>query len=198
MSYVIGIDPSITATGVCVLYDNRQPRLYTCKAPDTSTSLGSRLYRLQVVVATAALPTGSAPLLAGIESPISPIAAGKAGSGAGFNNNLMAYGVLYEMLGKFRVPYVEVAPKQRAMIATGNGNAKKDQVVNAFNGLMIPHECIKLDNNQVDAFYIAMAAAEVYALSDKQKTKPFKPFTGWLDLEDKCYDMIETLEIQLP
>lgn len=196
MAYVIGIDPSITATGVCLLRDNGPPKLLTVTAgSNPSRSLAKRLHHLGVALATASLPTGTTPLLAAIETPISPLALSKSRGGAGYNNNVMAYGVCYEMLGKFRIPYVEVTPHQRAMIATGKGNSNKDKVVDAWNGLMIEHDSIKIDHNQIDAFFIAMAAAERYAIDGIRK---FAPHCGWLNLDDRIYDMLEGLEIHAP
>lgn len=192
MSFVIGIDPSLNGTGVCILYSDRLPRLLTVTAgKDTGNCFARRLTLLQAALRAACLPATSTPLLAAIETPISPLALSKSRGGGGYNNNVMAYGTCYEMLGRFRVPYIDVTPNQRAMIATGKGNAKKEDVVKAWDGLMIAHDSIKIDHNQVDAFFIAMAAAEV--ISDK-----FKPFTGWLDLDDRVYDMLETLEIRRP
>ncbi len=198
MSYVIGIDPSITSTGVCVLHSDRPPRLYTVGQPKSSApkSLGSRLWHLQCSLLTAAVPTGTRPLLAAIETPISPLALSRGMGGGGFNTNIMAYAIAYEMLGKNRIPYIEVSPMQRAMIATGKGNAKKEDVVKAWDGLRIESESIKVDHNQIDAFFIAMAAAEV-AVS-QGLAAIYEPFTGWLNLDDRIYDMLEKLEIQEP
>ena len=199
MSYIIGIDPSLNNTGVCILYSDRPPKLLTVTAgSSTAKPLGQRLWHLQTALQAAVLPTGTSPLLAAIETPISALAVTPQNGGSGHNNNMMAYAAAYLILGKNRIPYVEVSPGQVKMIATGTGNAKKDKVVEAWNGLMIEHDSIKIDHNQVDAFFIAMAGAEVYASKHVGHVtgKPFKPYTGWLNLDDRIYDMLEKLEIQ--
>lgn len=207
MTYVMGIDPSITATGVCLLYNDKEPKYVTCGSPKKLRSidgggdmpLGLRLWNLQCTVATR-IERDSNPLLIGIETPISPLALGKFG-GTGFNNNIMAYAMVYEMCGKFRIPYVQISTHQRAMIATGMGNSKKDEVVASYRSIIALRgdEHVASNDNEIDAYWLAMGAAEVWNGRDfKLEQKPFVPFRGWLDFSDKTYDMLETLTIERP
>ena len=191
----MGIDPSITASGVCLLYNDRPPVFKTVGEP-SGKPLSKRLWHLQTKLITS-LDQKSNPLLVGIETPISPLALGKMG-GAGFNNNIMAYAMAYEMLGKFRLPYVEISTKQRAMIATGNGSSNKEEVTEAYFHLEDENGYLLIDpeanHNEIDAYWLAMGAAEVLALTGGS----FIPFGGWLELTCNTYDMLERLEIQEP
>ena len=186
MSYVLGIDPSISATGVCLLYDDKPPVFKTVGEKDSQKPLSKRLWHLQTKL-IGCLDQKSNPLLVAIETPISPLALRGFG-GTGFNNNLMAYAMAYEMMGKFNLPYVEISTKQRAMIATGKGNSDKNEVIEAFCNI---HD-IEVNHNEIDAYWLAMGAAEVYAQSNQRL---FVPYGNWLELDDRTYDMIDKLEI---
>lgn len=200
MSYVLGIDPSITSTGVCLLHNDKAPTFHTLGTTKQKRSvdgggempLALRLWHLSATL-MGTLPPNSQPLLAAIETPISPLALTNVG-GTGFNNNIMAYAMAYEMLGKFRIPYVEVSTKQRALIATGKGNANKQEVTEAFfttNQDMFGNP----NHNEIDAYWLAMCAGEVY---QEQENSVYEPYGGWLELTDRAYDMLEQLEIQRP
>lgn len=211
MTYVLGIDPSITSTGVCLYHSDRPPKFHTIGAKKRNIDkiempLGLRLWHLHVALMSC-LPPNSRPLIAGIETPISPLAVNSRMGGTGFNTNVMAYAMCYEMLGKFRIPYVEFSPQQRAMIATGMGNANKDDVCEAYWEHHRTEEDLALNHNEIDAYWIAVGAAEVLAAdyqSDRDNLpvdglkRKFIPCEGWLNLDDKTYDMLEAREIQRP
>lgn len=189
MSYVLGIDPSITATGVCLIHDNKEPEYFTIGSP-SGKPLGKRLWHLSSLLMSC-IPMRTTPLLVAIETPLSPLAMNGYG-GAGFNNNVMAYGMAYEFCGKFKMPYIDVSTKQLKMVATGNGAGKKEGVIKAF------HEKVDdaiTDNNQIDAYWLAYAGWEVWCTNKNIDVE--LPY-GWLTLNDKTYDMLEKLEIQYP
>lgn len=211
MSYVVGIDPSITSTGVCLIFNDRPPKFYTEGTQKQKRKqdgggempLGLRLWHL-ICCIQSCMPPNTQPLLVAIEAPISPLALGSRG-GAGFNNNIMAYAMAYELCGKFRYPYVEFSPHQRAMIATGKGNSNKDDVCEAYWTLFQTEEDLARNNNEIDAYWLAMGAAEVLTAtnnrlqqSDFPTIKEMKPYGGWLELADNAYDMLEQKEIARP
>lgn len=205
VTYVIGIDPSITSTGVCLLHSDKPPKFHTVGAKKrnidkTEMPLALRLWHLHAALMSC-LPVNSQPLIAAIETPISPLAVNSRMGGTGFNTNIMAYAMCYEMLGKFRIPYVEFSPQQRAMIATGTGHADKTEVCEAFWTLHRSEESLNLNNNEIDAYWLAMGAAEVLNTEAVMKEFPlrsFKPFEGWINLPDRVYDMIEAREVYRP
>lgn len=195
----MGIDPSITATGVCRIHDNRPPHFHTEKTK-SDVDLGLRLWHLSCCI-WANTPPNTQPLLAVIETPVSPLALGKHMGGNGTVNNYYAYGVVYEMLGKFHVPYVEVAPTQLKVVATNKGNATKDEVVEAFWNNPKLDQSLIVNHNEIDAYWLAMIGWEVWELQRETQNSeyarmPRKPFGGWLDLSDKAYDVIDKLEIK--
>ena len=193
MKYIIGIDPSITSTGVCLMFDDRPPKFSTEGTKANELDLALRLWHLQCSI-WANVPANTQPLLAVVESPISPLALGAHG-GKGFNSHIMAYGVIYEMLGKFRIPYVEVAPRVRAVVATGNGNSSKEAVAESFDYCASLGPSTEVNHNEIDAWWLAMIGWEVLANNRTEQMAKI-PYGGWLDLSDKAYDAIEKLEIK--
>jgi len=191
MAYVLGIDPSITATGVCLIHDNKAPEYFTIGAK-SGMPLGKRLWHLSCLLASC-LPTGTTPLLGAIERAVPPLAYGPASGGKGYVANCMAYAMAYEMLGKFKISYVELSPKQRAMVATGGGNSNKAEVVASYYSKVDDSE--RRDDNQIDAYWLAYGGWEVLALTPNEK---LNNINWWLELNDKTYDMLESLEIQNP
>lgn len=147
---VIGVDPSIAATGIAW----PDGRLYTSRGPTKDGD--RRLVKLRddledgIVLARLLVPGGR--LLAVIEDlPARAMAAGLTGR---------AQGVVREILHRLEVPYVTVVPSTVKKQATGSGVAKKPQMREAWlnaEGIDDPGPEVddnQVDDNQVDAYWL--------------------------------------------
>jgi Holliday junction resolvasome RuvABC endonuclease subunit len=194
VSTVIGIDPSIRNTGVCILNNNDQRLVYNIKVSSKDVlPVQLNTIRKQILDIAFYYCSGKdACWLAVIEGPISPLALGAHG-GKGFNNNIMAIGCILSALAELELPTLIVAPNTRAKYATGKGNAKKDdvhQIARELFGLPLEH-----DNNAADALILAYMAAElVYCKHTTTGFQtPFTPKEGYRDMTDSAYDQIDSL-----
>ena len=138
---IMGIDPSLTATGIAL--------------PDgTTLTIRSkhrgmeRLADIRQVIIT---------LAAGIDLVI--IEGYSYGSGHGAHQLGELGGTLRLALWDAAIPYLEIAPTQRAKYATGRGNAAKNLVISelsARTGRTFP------DDNQADAYILYAMALDHY------------------------------------
>lgn len=193
MSTVIGIDPSILNTGLCILSNKRGKGLFNLTTTNKD-SLGERLLQLRTrFLELLTTNAQDACWLAAIEGPISPLALSPQMGGKGFNNNVMATGVLLTVLAELRIPTLVVAPMSRAKYATGKGNANKEAVHQTIRIVLgLPSSC---DHNLGDALVLAYMAAEVmYVHHEKTGFKePFTPKEGFKTMPDVAYDVIDLL-----
>lgn len=131
---VVGIDPSLTATGIATEADH-------WTAPEPRFTGDHRLHDLWLQVNMAV--TGDGPCLAVIEDlPTHAHGAGKTG---------MAHGIVRHCLLDNHVPYVVVTPATLKKYATGKGNATKADMRMALyqrTGADVR------DDNQVDAIWL--------------------------------------------
>jgi Holliday junction resolvasome RuvABC endonuclease subunit len=137
MTYIIGVDPSLTATGYC--YDSAWAATVTYpKGCDGDARLSALWEQLEN-----ALPVEREPSYAVIEDlPTHGMGAGKTG---------MAQGVVRLLLREFNIPYTAVTPATLKKFATGKGNASKPDMRMAL------YQRWKLDlsdDNQVDAWWL--------------------------------------------
>lgn len=194
MSTVIGIDPSIRNTGVCILSNNDRRLIYNIKVSNKD-SLPVQLNTMRNRILNMAFyhcRGNDACWLAVIEGPISPLALGNQG-GKGFNNNIMAIGCILSALAELELPTLIVAPNTRAKYATGKGNAKKDEVHQIAREIFdLPMEH---DNNAADALILGYMAAELVYCKHKSTgfQTPFIPKEGYRDMTDNAYDQIDSL-----
>lgn len=139
---VIGIDPSIAATGIAW----PDGSLYTSRGPTKDGD--RRLVKLRDDLTEGLRVHGwpTEELLAVIEDlPQRAMAAGLTGR---------AQGVVREVLHRFRVPYVTVVPSTLKKQATGSGVAKKDAMRAAWlHNEGIPDDP-SVDDNGVDAYWL--------------------------------------------
>lgn len=155
---IVGIDPSLTATGVAVLQvESRLWAVHTVasrpvrSAVPADLSMMKRMNSIRDKVET--LP-GLAPTLAVIEAPAFSKNNGMAHERAGL------WWKLYELAAvTWGVPVVVVKPNVRAMYATGKGNAGKDEVM-----LAVPRRYPDVqitNNNECDAVVLAAMGARL-------------------------------------
>lgn len=151
MTVAVGIDPSLTCTGIALI-DTTNGHVVTrrFKTQPSGTSLKARRTRLRDAVAGILAPVPARVVVSVIEVP----AFGRQFGALGERTAL--YWWLVDQLFA-RGPVVEVSPSQRAKLATGNGAAKKPDVVAAMRA-MFPDVWIP-DDNVADALALARAGA---------------------------------------
>lgn len=146
----VGVDPSLTCTGVAVIDSEGGVMTRRIVAPNGGVSLLARRTRIRKAIAGVLDNVPRRIDVTVIEVPHSRQQFGAQ------NERIALYWFLVDQL-LARGPVVEVAPSQRAKLATGKGNAKKDDVVaalrTAFPDARIP------DDNVADALGLAWAGA---------------------------------------
>ncbi|MEQ6898981.1 crossover junction endodeoxyribonuclease RuvC [Microbacterium sp. KR10-403] len=151
MSLALGVDPSLTCTGVALIDtttgDTSTWRVKTVSRGDT---LAAKRARLREAIAGILAPV---PPRLGVTVVEVPHSAHQFGAQ---NERIALYWWLVDQL-MARGPVVEVAPSQRAKLATGRGNADKKAVLAAVRaahpGVHVP------DDNVADALAMADAGA---------------------------------------
>lgn len=145
---VLGIDPSLTATGVAAIDGTRDVRLTTVTSKGhRDDSVEKRYDRIALLGLDI---TGFEPHadLAVIEYPT--LSQGRQG---GHLDRHGLWWMLIQRLTALRIPYAVATASARACYATGKGNAAKDvvlaNVVRRYPGADVQ------DNNQADALVLA-------------------------------------------
>lgn len=151
-----GIDPSLTSTGV-VTYDTETGDKYVASfssSPDKGTveSKYERLSKLARKVADAVCE-GHPPDYVAIEGPAYSSNMGKAWDRAG-----LWWMVVHTLLAR-GIPVVEIPPTSRAKLATGKGNAGKDEVLLAVSRTYMDFD-IK-NNDHADALVLCAFVARL-------------------------------------
>lgn len=155
---IVGIDPSLTATGVAVLQvEARLWSVHTVTSRPVRSAVPAELAMVKRMNSIRdrvhSLP-GLAPTLAVIEAPAFSKNNGMAHERAGL------WWKLYELASEaWGVPVVVVKPNVRAMYATGKGNAGKDEVM-----LAVPRRYPDVqitNNNECDAVVLAAMGARL-------------------------------------
>jgi crossover junction endodeoxyribonuclease RuvC len=171
---IIGLDTSLTATGVAVLQPEPVPQcaVYTIAVKPTTESSpeAAELRRMRSIVARIdALDSGPGPSLVAMEGPSLASRNGKAHERAGL------WWLVYEHVTEvWQVPVVVIRPTARAKYATGSGNAGKDQVMLAA-ARRYPDFPIT-NNNEADAVILAaMGARLLGAPIDRLPAKHLEP-----------------------
>ena len=154
---IIGIDPSLTATGIATI-DTNHPDHITCKTIQTKPygkTIYDRINRIKHIRRhiTEAIYTTNAECIV-IEAP----SYGSQGAGTWERAGLWWLAVNAVIDQDWGI-LVEVPPATRARYATGRGNAAKDVVmISAVR--RYPHAPIE-DNNQADAVILAAIGARL-------------------------------------
>lgn len=149
---VVGVDPSLTCTGLARITDGYLETLRLPTKPEGGDLLDTRR-RVRYITGrmVAFVPSGS---LALVEAMYVPQGGKSAGS---VIERAWLFGFLVDQLIARGCTVVPVRPKVRAKLATGNGNAEKRDVLDAirdrFPATRIP------DDNVADAVALAAAGA---------------------------------------
>lgn len=161
MAIIIGIDPSLTGTGIArVDTDDRlvadvQTITSTGRKDATWPQRATRIDNLAQEIASLCqdeLHEISADLVV-LEAP----SLGQQRQGGTLDRHGLWWGILAR-LTYWGIPYACVAPAARAKYATGKGNASKDQVLLEV-ARRFPHVPVT-DNNQADALVLAAMGAD--------------------------------------
>lgn len=157
MSYFVGLDLSLTGTGVCVRPGDGSSDdgvVLVLVQTKPQKCLGDTYLRLRQIVAkvTDHVPSGSKVC---VEGP-------SYGSVNGHQHDRSGlWWMIYEQLNGLGCEIVSVPPTSRAMYATGKGNAGKDSVLAA---MVRKHPSLLInDNNIADAVALCDMACRFYA-----------------------------------
>jgi len=150
MVAVLGVDPSLRMTGLACS-DGVHLYVHRISTPPTAATFASRLHRLQYIVRQV-LEFAPFECMTLIEAPA--LAVGGAAGGLFLRAGL--YWMRAEKLAE-RGPVVEVSPAQRAIYATGKGNATKEQVLESMRSR--PPGITLRDDNMADALALAAMGA---------------------------------------
>ncbi|OIN81646.1 crossover junction endodeoxyribonuclease RuvC [Mycobacterium malmoense] len=159
MALVVGIDPSLTSTGIAALSDGRPVLLRSIgHGSRNGTSYAHRSDRIvsQARAVLAAIETGirtQQPDLAVIEGPAYAHANAYTHDCAGL------WWGLYSGLRARKIPISVIAPTTRAKWATGTGRADKRAVLDAVRTTWKPWAKLITNDDIADALTLAEAAA---------------------------------------
>lgn len=147
---IVGIDPSLTATGV---YTDDNRKAFTIK---TQASVGDRrLVHIRETIRLA-MEWRRRPFVVMEDLPISARAAGKTG---------MAHGVIREVLQGLGCKYITLPPATLKKAAVGNGKAEKAAMIDGYRAAY-PDVTIT-DDNQADAAWLAECGKALAGLPNK-------------------------------
>lgn len=150
---IVGIDPSLTSTGIAVIDPDTGIQLHRIRSKGTKTAtLRERAARLNRLTLEVLETTEGADLIV-IESPA-------------YSNSLGSMhdrsGLWWTIVGTLRlrnIPVIEVPPTTRAKYATGRGNAGKDEVLAA---VIRRYPTLEVTGNDVaDALTLAAIGARL-------------------------------------
>ena len=163
---VVGIDPSLTATGVAVidLDDVLAPAVHVVSSKPTGDTITDRLDRISRLVDgildAAGLDRLNLPVTGGPQARV-VIEAPAYSSRIGHQHDRSGlWWVLVDWCRAAKVPVVEVPPAVRAKYATGKGNATKGAVIDA-TARRFPHVDTRGDDNACDALWLAAIGAHL-------------------------------------
>lgn len=184
--YVIGVDPSLTGTGVCVL-ELSETEFKVSGLKTIKTSPGSHMYARikrykgigdQVL---GFLPTG--------RSCVAIEGYGFMAIGRAVSVMPELGGVLRFMLEALGIPWVEFAPTSVKKYGSGSGAAKKDlmmmEVFKRYGKLLHGTDLKFEDSNQTDAFVLAAMLADkiLWRQHDIKPSKEHQEVLGKMEPE---------------
>lgn len=166
---VVGIDPSLTGTGVVALHP-MSAEAYSIASRrfgerSTGRSLYARASRIEMLVDRVAEFVDAAGDVAaiGIESPSY---GSRAVGGLVYERAALFIALAIRLKSTARM--FEIAPTQRAKYATGKGNADKMSVVTST---LAEHALQTRDDNEIDAFVLAKIVARALDAPIDQTTE---------------------------
>lgn len=130
MPRILGIDPSLTSTGVCVVNRDRLGNTFTAETTRIRTKPGDGSWKAQYdrmcqIVGTLKLELDRLPTLVSMEAPAFSRVQGHQHDRSGL------WWMIYDACAEKRIPVITPTTNQRMQYATGSGNAQKDLVLAA-------------------------------------------------------------------
>lgn len=155
---IIGIDPSLTATGIAIIDTNHPDHIRihteTIRSTKTGNTITHRLTRFGTVADTLLDTMPTSLDLAIIEGPA------YAAHGAGTWDRAGMWWNIARILHRLDIPTVEVPPATRCQYATGRGNADKDVVM--ISAVRRYPTADITNNNEADAVILAAIGARLH------------------------------------
>lgn len=170
VSAVVGIDLSLTNSGVAIVHPGGEVTLQSVKSSgkkdDTLYQRRKRLHKLRLDVINAACgsPTLQEDVALCIEAPSFNSKGGHAHDRSGL------WWMVIDELRAMKYPVTQITPAQRAKYATGKGNAGKGLVIDAA-ARRWPHVRTEGDDNLADALVIGMMGAHHYGVHETKLPK---------------------------
>jgi crossover junction endodeoxyribonuclease RuvC len=159
---VVGVDLSLTCTGIAVATQNGAVTDRITSKPTPHATLTDRTNRLQTLARVVVGFTKGADLVV-IEAPTYATNTGSQHDRSGL------WWLVVARLSSALVPTVEVSPTTRCRYATGRGNASKDDVLSAVIR-RYPHVDVN-GNDEADALILAAMGARFLG-------RPIEPLRG--------------------
>lgn len=156
MTVVVGVDPSISATG-CTVWRDGEISVHTIKS-DTKEPWPVRWRQIKQGILSAAgmVMQGYRDALMVIEQP----PATYVGPAAALPNHGL-YAILIDWWWSFDMTYVDIQPTQLKKFATGKGNSSKEAVLLAIERTY-GHLAKVRNNNESDSFALAAMGLHHY------------------------------------
>lgn len=158
MSKVLGLDMSLTSTGLALARDGKLVRTANVKTAgkrdDSLSDRHRRLRKIEAHVVQFMQWDWQSLDLAVIEAP----SFGSVG-GSSHDRSGLWWMVVDLMLGQWDIPVVAVAPKTRAKYITGSGNADKSDVLKAARDQYDSEPWVIENHDQADAAGLAAMGA---------------------------------------
>ncbi len=152
MPYILGLDLSLTGTGVCLIADGGFPVITRTTTVHTIKTKLTGHERLQWILDMTGIHR--IPDLVVLEGPAYSRQAGQ----SGHHERAGLWWLIAHKLWLAKIPYAVVPPNVRAKYATGKGNSGKDEVLVSVVK-RYGHLCDVADNNQADALILAAMGA---------------------------------------
>lgn len=161
----VGIDPSLTCTGLAVVGENRATSVHTFPTSTQDADLADYDRRVQYITGKT-LMAAPKRCLTVIEAPFVP----HHGGAGQVIERAWLFGFIVSQFLR-RGPVVAVSAKTRAKYATGNGNASKKEVLAAMRD-RFPDLSIRDDNAADGLALAAMGARWLGFPIDGEPSKP--------------------------
>lgn len=185
MSVVVGIDPSITATGIAIvkpphLASNPNiPRVLTAKSPECEAGLAHHAERVESQAIRIVQKIGNEQVRLVV---IEDLPGGMPAWGA-MTERCALWWLLVRILSKRRIPVAVVNPNVLKLWATGHGKADKDVVHAAMCEMWPGAELFtatgKRDDNRADALALASMGTQALGWADPELTHHYSPKVNW-------------------
>ncbi|MDV8066406.1 crossover junction endodeoxyribonuclease RuvC [Rhodococcus sp. IEGM 1366] len=185
---VVGIDPSLTGTGIAILGHPKTaespnvPILTTVKTEKRGTRFLDRANRIsqQIEQIWKAMP----PLVRLVVIEDLPVVNPMPGAASAYQDRSALIIALGAKIQKAGLPLVAVNLSTLKLFAAGNGHAKKPEMIEAMKFLW-PHADIGKDDNRADALALATMGAFHLGWHEPELPHHYTPKVNWPNGSDR-------------